>query len=157
MPVFRAASFKIITAIRFAPARSADCIFRPPHAQAKLVRCASGAIWDVAVDIRSSSPTYGRWVGAALTAAGGEQPYVPVGFAHGFITLTDDVHVLYKASEIYAPAAEGAIAWNDLPHSSDHGFRSTVANSNTVPKNLPGTSPGLPKRGCGAMPQATSW
>ncbi|HEV7310999.1 dTDP-4-dehydrorhamnose 3,5-epimerase [Sphingopyxis sp.] len=85
----------------------------PPHAQAKLVRCASGAIWDVAVDIRSSSPTYGRWVGAALTAAGGEQLYVPVGFAHGFITLTDDVHVLYKASETYAPAAEGAIAWND--------------------------------------------
>jgi dTDP-4-dehydrorhamnose 3,5-epimerase len=85
----------------------------PPHAQAKLVRCAKGAIWDVAVDLRSSSPTYGRWVGATLTATGGEQLYIPVGFAHGFVTLTDDVHVLYKASETYAPAAERIIAWND--------------------------------------------
>jgi len=85
----------------------------PPHAQAKLVRCATGAIWDVAVDIRAHSPTYGRWVGATLTASGGEQLYIPIGFAHGFITLTDDVHVLYKASETYAPAAEGAIAWDD--------------------------------------------
>ena len=85
----------------------------PPYAQAKLVRCATGSIWDVAVDVRASSPTYGRWVGATLTASGGEQLYVPVGFAHGFITLTDDVHVLYKASETYAPASEGAIAWDD--------------------------------------------
>jgi dTDP-4-dehydrorhamnose 3,5-epimerase len=84
-----------------------------PHAQAKLVRCIAGAIWDVAVDLRHGSPTRGRWVGATLTAQGGEQLYVPVGFAHGFVTLTDDVQVLYKASGLYAPQAEGAVRWDD--------------------------------------------
>lgn len=85
----------------------------PPQAQAKLVRCSVGAIWDVAVDIRAGSPTFGHWVGATLTAVGGEQLYIPVGFAHGFATLTDEAEVQYKASACYAPAAEGAIAWND--------------------------------------------
>lgn len=85
----------------------------PPHAQAKLVRCTAGAIWDVAVDIRAGSPTFGRWVSARLTAMGGEQLYVPVGFAHGFITLTADAEVLYKASDFYAPAVEGSIRWDD--------------------------------------------
>lgn len=84
-----------------------------PHAQAKLVRCAAGAIWDVAVDLRAGSPTRGAWVGARLTAEGGEQLYVPIGFAHGFVTLTPDVHVLYKASGLYAPKAEGAVRWDD--------------------------------------------
>ena len=84
-----------------------------PDAQAKLVRCTAGAIWDVAVDIRAGSPTRGRWVGARLTAEGGEQLYVPIGFAHGFVTLTEDVQVLYKASAVYAPASEGAIRWDD--------------------------------------------
>ena len=85
----------------------------PPFAQAKLVRCGAGAVWDVAVDIRTGSPTFGHWVGATLTAAAGEQLYVPVGFAHGFVTLTDDAELLYKVSSPYAPAAEGAIAWDD--------------------------------------------
>ena len=85
----------------------------PPHVQAKLVRCAAGAIWDVAVDLRAASPTYGRWVGAKLTAEGGEQLYIPIGFAHGFLTLTDDAQVLYKASDFYAPASEGSIRWDD--------------------------------------------
>lgn len=84
-----------------------------PHAQAKLVRCVAGAIWDVAVDIREGSPTRGRWVAAELTAEGGEQLYVPIGFAHGFVTLTDNAQVLYKASATYAPQAEGVIAWDD--------------------------------------------
>jgi dTDP-4-dehydrorhamnose 3,5-epimerase len=84
-----------------------------PHAQAKLVRCVAGAIWDVAVDVRTGSPTHGKWVGAKLTAEGGEQLYVPVGFAHGFITLTQDVQVQYKASELYAPLSEGAVRWDD--------------------------------------------
>jgi dTDP-4-dehydrorhamnose 3,5-epimerase len=84
-----------------------------PHAQAKLVRCIAGAIWDVAVDIRAGSPTRGKWVAATLTAEGGEQLYVPVGFAHGFVTLADDVHVLYKAGALYAPASEGAVRWDD--------------------------------------------
>jgi len=85
----------------------------PPHAQAKLVRCTAGAIWDVAVDVRAGSPTRGRWVGARLGADGGEQMYIPIGFAHGFVTLTDDAQVQYKASDFYAPHAEGAIRWDD--------------------------------------------
>lgn len=85
----------------------------PPYAQAKLVRCTRGAIWDVAVDLRGGSPTYGRWVAWTITAAGGEQIYLPAGFAHGFVTLTDDVEVMYKVSAGYAPAAEGAVRWDD--------------------------------------------
>jgi dTDP-4-dehydrorhamnose 3,5-epimerase len=84
-----------------------------PHGQAKLVRCTAGAIWDVAVDVRTGSPTRGRWVAARLTAEGGEQFYIPVGFAHGFVTLTDDVQVLYKASALYAPDSEGSVRWDD--------------------------------------------
>jgi dTDP-4-dehydrorhamnose 3,5-epimerase len=82
-------------------------------AQAKLVRCTAGAIWDVAVDVRAGSPTFGRWVGAELSAKGGEQLYVPVGFAHGFVTLTENAQVQYKASALYAPQAEGAVRWDD--------------------------------------------
>lgn len=84
-----------------------------PQAQAKLVRCSAGAIWDVAVDVRQGSPTRGCWVGARLSAESGEQLYVPVGFAHGFVTLTEGAQVLYKASALYAPASEGAIRWDD--------------------------------------------
>src|SRR3546814_4455029 len=71
----------------------------PPHAQAKLVRCLAGAIWDIAVDLRAGSPTYGRWVAAELTAIGGEQLFIPVGFGHGFVTLTNNTEVAYKASD----------------------------------------------------------
>lgn len=85
----------------------------PPHAQAKIVRCLAGAIWDVAVDLRAGSPTYGRWVAAELTAAGGEQLYVPAGFGHGFLTLTDNTEVAYKASDYYAPECDAGIAWDD--------------------------------------------
>lgn len=85
----------------------------PPSAQAKLVRVAAGAIWDIAVDIRGGSPTYGRWVAATLTAEHGEMLYVPVGFAHGFVTLEPDTLVLYKSSDFYAPSAEGAVRWDD--------------------------------------------
>ena len=85
----------------------------PPHAQAKLVRCLAGAIWDVAVDLRAGSPTYGRWCGLELTAAGGEQLYIPTGFGHGFVTLTDDAEVAYKASDYYAPECDAGLAWDD--------------------------------------------
>lgn len=86
---------------------------RPPHAQAKLVRCIRGAIMDYAVDIRKGSPTYGRHIAARLTATGGEQLYVPVGFAHGFVTLGLDVEVSYKVSDTYSPDSDGGVAWND--------------------------------------------
>jgi len=82
-------------------------------AQAKLVRCLVGAVYDVAVDLRAGSATYGRWVAATLTAAGGEQMYVPVGFAHGFCTLHPETVVAYKVSAYYARAAEAGLAWDD--------------------------------------------
>ena len=85
----------------------------PPHAQAKLVRCGRGAIFDVAVDIRRGSPTYGQWEGYELTAKNGDQLYIPVGFAHGFVTLEPDSEIVYKCSDYYAPETEGAVLWND--------------------------------------------
>jgi dTDP-4-dehydrorhamnose 3,5-epimerase len=84
-----------------------------PHPQAKLVRVLRGAIWDVGVDIRPGSPTYGRWAAATLTAEGGEQLFVPRGFAHGYVTLTDDTELAYKVDGLYAPDREGGVAWND--------------------------------------------
>ena len=85
----------------------------PPHAQAKLVRCGRGAIFDVAVDIRRGSPTYGHWEGYELSAENGYQLYVPVGFLHGFITLEPDSEIVYKCSDYYAPESEGSVLWSD--------------------------------------------
>ena len=85
----------------------------PPHAQAKLVRCGRGAIFDVAVDIRKGSETYGKWVGYELSAANGAQLFIPAGFAHGFATLQPDSEIIYKCSDYYAPETEGALRWDD--------------------------------------------
>ena len=85
----------------------------PPAPQAKLVRVTRGAILDVAVDVRRGSPTYGRAYSVELSAENWRQLFVPVGFAHGFCTLTDDTEVLYKVSAEYAPQAEGGLLWND--------------------------------------------
>ena len=85
----------------------------PPAAQAKLVTCTQGVIFDVAVDIRPDSATFGKYVSAELSAENGHQLYVPEGFAHGYLTLTPDCHVQYKTSDYYAPEAEGGLAWND--------------------------------------------
>lgn len=86
----------------------------PPKAQAKLVRCLRGEIFDVAVDIRRGSPTYGKAVSVILTAKGGEQLYVPAGFAHGYQTLITDTQVAYKVSAPYAPDIEGGLFWADV-------------------------------------------
>jgi dTDP-4-dehydrorhamnose 3,5-epimerase len=82
-------------------------------AQAKLVRCGRGAVLDVAVDLRRGSPTYKKWVIVELSAENKRQLLIPRGFAHGFLTLTDDVEFIYKADNYYAPEAEGSIIWND--------------------------------------------
>jgi len=86
---------------------------KAPHAQGKLVRVLQGAIFDVAVDVRTGSSTYGQWVGATLTAEAGEQLWVPRGFAHGYVTLTDDTMLFYKVDGLYAPETEGGVAWDD--------------------------------------------
>jgi len=85
----------------------------PPHPQGKLVRCALGEIFDVAVDLRRSSATFGQWVGARLTAANHQQLWVPAGFGHGFLTLSDHAEVLYKTTDFWSKECEQAVRWDD--------------------------------------------
>jgi dTDP-4-dehydrorhamnose 3,5-epimerase len=84
-----------------------------PAAQAKLVRVISGSVWDVAVDVRSSSTTFGKWIAQELSGDNGLMLYIPGGFAHGFVALTDGVHLVYKCTAEYDPAAECGIRWDD--------------------------------------------
>lgn len=86
---------------------------KSPHAQGKLVRCLSGRIFDVAVDIRKGSPHYARWAGAELSGENSQMLYVPPGFAHGFLVLSDSAEVLYKCTAEYAPESDRGIIWND--------------------------------------------
>lgn len=85
----------------------------PPHAQGKLVRVVRGAVWDVAVDIRKHSPTFGQWVGETLTEENHKQFWIPPGFAHGFVVLSESADFLYKTTNYYAPQSDRGIAWND--------------------------------------------
>jgi dTDP-4-dehydrorhamnose 3,5-epimerase len=85
----------------------------PPHAQGKLVRVVRGAVFDVAVDIRPDSPTYGRWVGVELSESNHRQLWIPPGLAHGFLTLSDEADFLYKTTDYYSPAHERCIRWDD--------------------------------------------
>lgn len=94
----------------------------PPHAQDKLVRCGRGALWDVAVDIRRGSPTYGQWVGVELTAENGRQLLVPAGFAHGFATRAPDTEIVYKCSDYYAPDCDRALRFDDPAIGIDWGL-----------------------------------
>lgn len=86
---------------------------RRPHAQAKLVRCLKGRIYDVAVDLRRDSPSFGKWAGVELSEELGNQLFIPAGYAHGFLALEPDCEVAYKVDNYYAPNADAGIAWND--------------------------------------------
>lgn len=110
---------------------------RPPHAQAKLVRCTRGSIIDYAVDLRRGSPTYGQWVSAILSAANGDQLYVPVGFGHAFVTLEPDTEVAYKVSDVYAPECDGGVIWSDPTIAIDWPLPETGAVLSGKDKLLP--------------------
>ena len=97
-----------------------------PMAQAKLVRCTRGELLDVAVDIRKNSPQFGKWTSAILSAENKRQLLIPRGFAHGFITLTDNVEVQYKADNFYAPQCEGNIRWDDPQIGIDWKIEPTI-------------------------------
>jgi dTDP-4-dehydrorhamnose 3,5-epimerase len=86
---------------------------KPPHSEVKMVRCLQGAIWDVIVDLRAGSMTFGKWFGAELTAQNRTMMYVPKGFAHGFISLQPNSEILYLVSEFYSQTEEEALFWND--------------------------------------------
>ena len=94
----------------------------PPHAQAKLVRCGRGALFDVAVDARRGSATFGQWVGYELSAENGAQLLIPEGFLHGFATLMPDTEILYKCSDYYAPECDGAVRFDDPDIGIDWGL-----------------------------------
>ncbi|WP_066714619.1 dTDP-4-dehydrorhamnose 3,5-epimerase [Clostridium sp. Marseille-P299] len=94
--------------------------------QAKLVRCARGAVLDVAVDLRVGSPTYKKWVAVELSAENKRQLLIPRGFAHGFLTLTDDVEFMYKTDNYYAPQSDRSIAWNDKDISVMWGIENPI-------------------------------
>ncbi len=85
----------------------------PPHAQDKLVRCGRGRLFDVAVDIRKGSPTYGKWVGVELSAENGKQLLIPAGFLHGFVTREPDTEIVYKCSDYYAPDCDRSVRFDD--------------------------------------------
>ena len=97
-----------------------------PMCQAKLLRCTRGEILDVAVDIRRGSPQYAAWVSVKLSAENKKQLFIPRGFAHGFITLTDDVEVQYKADNYYAPECDGNIRWDDPEIGVDWGMEPVI-------------------------------
>jgi dTDP-4-dehydrorhamnose 3,5-epimerase len=84
-----------------------------PHAEVKVVRCSSGAIYDVVIDLRTQSPTFKKWIGVTLTAANRNSVYIPVGCAHGFLTLDENSEVFYQMSEFHYPAAARGVRWND--------------------------------------------
>ena len=97
-----------------------------PMAQAKLVRVVRGAVLDVAVDLRKGSPTYKKWVNVELSAENKKMFYIPRGFGHGFVTLTDDVEFLYKADNYYAPEADAGVRWNDPEIGVEWGIENPV-------------------------------
>lgn len=95
---------------------------RPPHAQTKLVRCGRGRLFDVAVDIRKGSSTFGKWVGVELSAENGKQLLIPAGFLHGFVTREPETEIVYKCTDYYAPDCDGAVRFDDPAIGIDWGL-----------------------------------
>lgn len=110
---------------------------RPPHAQAKLVRCGRGRVFDVAVDAREGSPTFGKWFGTELSADNGRQLLIPAGFLHGFVTREPDSELLYKCSDIYAPDCDGAVRFDDPSIGIDWGIDPRSAILSEKDRNAP--------------------
>lgn len=116
---FKQATGLDVTFVQDNHSRSAKGVLRglhyqlPPHAQGKLVRCVRGAVFDVAVDIRKSSPTFGKWVGVELNEENQKQLWIPPGFAHGFLTLTEKADFLYKTTDYYCSTHERGVVWHD--------------------------------------------
>jgi dTDP-4-dehydrorhamnose 3,5-epimerase len=108
--------------------------FQHPHAQAKLVQVLRGAVFDVAVDVRRGSPTFGKWAAVELTGDSPRQLFIPAGFAHGFCVLSDDADFFYKCTDLYTPECERTILWND----PDIGIKWPVENPLLSPKDLKG-------------------
>ena len=98
----------------------------PPHAQTKLVRCGRGTLFDVAVDIRKGSPTYGEWVGVELSYDNGRQLFIPAGFLHGFVTRSTDTEIIYKCSDYYTPECDGAVCYDCPEIGIDWGLGDTA-------------------------------
>ncbi|WP_377160928.1 dTDP-4-dehydrorhamnose 3,5-epimerase [Roseateles sp. UC29_93] len=118
-PKFNAAAGDDVRFVQDNHSRSSQGVLRglhfqlPPHAQGKLVRCTAGAVFDVAVDMRRSSANFGQWVGVELTGENHRQLWIPPGFAHGFLVLSETADFLYKTTDLYAPQAEGSVRWDD--------------------------------------------
>ncbi|WP_174862433.1 dTDP-4-dehydrorhamnose 3,5-epimerase [Comamonas jiangduensis] len=116
---FNAATGTVFEFVQDNHSRSSKGVLRglhyqlPPHAQGKLVRVVRGAVWDVAVDIRQNSATFGQWVGQELTEDNHKQFWIPPGFAHGFVVLSDSADFLYKTTNYYAPQSDRGLLWND--------------------------------------------
>lgn len=116
--IFEAAVGRSVTFVQDNHSRSANNVLRGLHyqvqqAQGKLVRVIEGEVFDIAVDLRRSSPTFGKWAGAILSAQNKHQLWIPEGFAHGFLVLSEGAEVLYKSTDFYAPTHERCLAWND--------------------------------------------
>jgi dTDP-4-dehydrorhamnose 3,5-epimerase len=109
--------------------------------QAKLCRVVEGEALDVAVDIRLGSPTFGKWTGVVLSAKDQNQMYIPVGFAHGFLALTDTVQFLYKCSDSYYPADEHGILWNDPDLNISWGVKSPLVSEKDAKYSILGKAP----------------